>query len=446
MESYERNEKMSSPLSIPQGIDLVADLDNWTESHTLWRDQQTINLNAATNSMSPRARHALASSLADKGISSGLRSRHHQGGQFIDAIEERIQRLTCEVFGAGAAEMRPPTGSLANALVLASLVPKNRAVMTGGENSLGHSSLREKGWSGQVTSAVLSVKYEPNGVDLDLAAIERDVAQYEPAMIVVGSQAMMFPLDLAELRRIADQVGATILYDAAHPLGLMAGGRFQNPLAEGADIVTASTQKSLPGPVGGVILTRTPELMEPIYTASNQLMSNYQNNRVLSVGYTIAEMACFGEAYATACIANARTLASELAGVGLEPLFRERGFTNSNLFLLPWDSHEAAHSFARRCESVNLIVSTTRLPSTSNEPPKFGTRIGVQDVTRHGFGSEQLVELAQLLACIARGANSAEVAKRMTTLAAEFSTIFYCFENRLPAMNAISAGLTDVRP
>ncbi|MCU1414574.1 MAG: serine hydroxymethyltransferase [Microbacteriaceae bacterium] len=410
----------------------AARLDSLEHAHTTWRDSGTINLNAATNSLSPRARLALSSGFAEKGISSGLHSRHHQGGRYLDAAEELIMEMTTSMFKGAAADLRAPTGSLANAITIGALVGRDDTIMVGSASSLGHFSLRAAGWGGHLAGRVIPVPFAADGVTLDEEALFASVRLNKPAMIVVGSQAMLFPLDLGLLRRAADEVGALVVYDAAHPLGLIAGGQFQSPLTEGADIISSSTQKSFPGPVGGVIVTRTPELMEPIYTASNEFMSNYQNNRVLSFGYTVAEMEEFGHEYARETIRNARTLADVFAAEGLTPLFADRGATRSNLFLVPLGSHDKANAFAALCEEANLIVSVSRMPG-DNPPHPFGLRIGAHDVTRHGMDSEQLQEIGALLGRLARDASAAKsIGVRMAELAAEFSTVYYCFENGRP--------------
>jgi glycine hydroxymethyltransferase len=416
----------------PAAAAVAARLDQLVESHTAWRDSGTVNLNAATNSLSPRARAALSTSFAEKGISSGLHSRHHQGGRYLDAAEELIAERTTRMFHGAATDLRPPTGSLANAITIAASVPKDATIMVGSASALGHFSLREAGWGGRLTARVVPVPFEPDGVSLDEDALLASVRRDRPAMIVVGSQAMLFPLDLALLRRAADQVGALVVYDAAHPLGLIAGGAFQSPLEEGADIITSSTQKSFPGPVGGVIITRSAATMTPIYDASNQYMSNYQNNRVLSFGYAVAEMEAFGPEYAAATVRNARVLADAFADNGLTPLFAERGATRSNLFLVPWGTHEEAEAFARRCEEADLIVSTTLIPG-EDPPHPFGLRIGVHDVTRHGMGPDALTELGALVGRLAHETGSvAAVRLRMAELAADFSSVYYSFENGLP--------------
>ena len=406
---------------------IVDQLDEWERAHATWRGTQTINLNAATNSLSARARAALATSSADKGISSGLHSRHHLGGRFIDLIEAEIERVACELFGAEAADLRAPSGSLANAIVVASLVPHDRSIMVGGPGSLGHFSYRQEGWGGRLTAEVVELPMTADGTDLDLDSLARVARRTRPGMIIVGTQAMLFPVDLLGLRAVADEVGALVVYDAAHPLGLIAGGEFQDPLAEGADIVAASTQKTLPGPVGGIILTRSAAVMKPIYDATNYLMSNYQNNRVLSLGYALLEMAAFGPAYAAACIANARTFGAALAERDLVPLFADRGFTRSNQLLLAWGGKLAADDFAARCERANVIVSTVRVPSGDPDQLVFGTRIGLQDVTRHGYGPDDLAEVADVLAAITRGVEPESVRDRVSDLAGRRTRLSYCF-------------------
>jgi glycine hydroxymethyltransferase len=420
---------------LPEAREMAARLDALTERHTRWRDGGTVNLNAATNSLSRRARMALSTSLSDKGISSGLRSRHHQGGRCIDEIEELLTALTATMFGGADADLRPPTGSLANAIAVAALGDQDRPVLTGGPRELGHFSLHAGGWGGLLAGGVEFVPFHPDGITVDGAALLRQVRAVRPAVIVVGSQAMLFPLDLSAVRAAADTAGAVVVYDAAHPLGLIAAGRFQQPLAEGADVITGSTQKSLPGPVGGVIVTRTADLGRRVYDATNRYMSNYQNNRVLAYGYTMVEMRAFGAPYADATIANARFLAGEFARRGLEPLFAERGYTESNQFLVPWGSHEEAVAFARLCEQANIIVSVIALPGSTADQASHGLRIGVQDLTRHGLTREQFQQVADAVTVIAgEPGRVPRVAADMAELAARTATVYYDLENGLPPL------------
>jgi glycine hydroxymethyltransferase len=341
--------------------------------------------------------------------------------------------LTATMFGGADADLRAPTGSLANAIALAALGDRDRPVLTGGPRELGHFSLHAGGWGGLLADGVEFVSFQADGITVDGEALLRQVRAVEPAVIVVGSQAMLFPLDLGPVRKAADAVGAVVVYDAAHPLGLIAAGRFQQPLAEGADVITGSTQKSLPGPVGGVIVTRTAELGRRVYDATNRYMSNYQNNRVLAYGYTMVEMRAFGARYADATIANARFLAGEFARRGLEPLFAERGYTESNQFLVPWGTHEETVAFAQLCEQANIIVSVIALPGSAADQASHGLRIGVQDLTRHGLTREQFRQVADAIAVVAgEPGRVAQVAADMAELAARTATVYYDLDNGLP--------------
>jgi glycine hydroxymethyltransferase len=149
----------------------------------------------------------------------------------------------------------------------------------------------------------------------------------------------------------------------------------------------------------------------------------------------MAEMASFGAAYAEACLVNAQALASALARAGLEPLFADRGYTRSHMFVVPYGSHDEAQEYAERCEAADLIVSVTQLPAAREALPTFGIRIGVQDLTRRGLGPDDMAEIAELMGRLHTD-HSAEaiegVKVRMNALAEASRTVYYCFENGLP--------------
>lgn len=419
---------MSSTLA---PAELLACFDGWEQDNHRRRVLESVNLNAATNALSPRARAALSATIAVKGASGGIRTRHHLGSTDVDRIEESVTALARELFHAADADARPPTGSLANAIAITAVVPRDRPIMVGGAEALSHYTVRDEGWGGRLSAGVVPLAFAGNGVDLDLQRIARDAERHRPAAIVVGSQAMLFPVDLAGLRPIADSVGARIIYDAAHPLGLIAGGRFQDPLVEGADVIAASTQKSLPGPVGGVLLAGDTEVAEAIYKAADLLLANYQNNRVLALGITLAEMTAFGREYARRMVSTAQFLAAELRSNGLSPAFADRGFTRSNQILLPWTSKHEADAFARSCAEAHIALSTVRMPSGAGEE-RFATRVGVQDITRRGMPPAAVSELATILADVGRAGPGRISHARARELAADFQTVYYTFEHPEP--------------
>jgi glycine hydroxymethyltransferase len=262
--------------------------------------------------------------------------------------------------------------------------------------------------------------------DIDVKALTSLAWRERTKLIVVGSPLCLFPYDLRALRQIADDVGAHILYDAAHPLGLISGGEFQSPLAEGADIVTGSTHKSLPGPIGGVVLVRDADLAERVRRTADDLESNYMNNRILALGITLAEMMAFGSSYARACIENAQQLAVEFSARGITPIGSRGLFTMSNMIVLDTRGYGPATELAKRLESAGIIVSAVGLPGVDGQAS--GLRIGVQDVTRHGLRVEHIPIVAGLVSRVVSGESPERIRSETRELAETLAHVGYCFD------------------
>jgi glycine hydroxymethyltransferase len=224
------------------------------------------------------------------------------------------------------------------------------------------------------------------------------------------------------------------MYDAAHPLGLIAGGTWQNPLHVGADLLTGSTQKSLFGPIGGVIVTRDDRLGTRVFEECTRLVSNYENNRVMALGVALAELAAFGQAYANACIRNAQTLAHALHERGFEPLCADRGYTQSNQVLLRMAARVSADEVVERWERADIVATAMALPRRyTDAPPINGIRIGVQELTRLGMGTDEMLHVADLLLAAASASDPSYVGREVAELVAGFPTVYYCFDHPAPS-------------
>jgi glycine hydroxymethyltransferase len=414
--------------------DLLASLNALADEHDTWRGHETVNLNAANSVLSPAARRLFPTRLADKGISGGLGRRHHMGGRFIDEIESIVVELGRRVLRAEHVEYRPASGSIANALALGSLVDLGDTIMTLGEGAPGHQSYRRDGWGGRLVQRVVDLPFDHEALDVDVAALRHAALEARPKLLVIGTQMMLFPYNLAPIREIADEVGSLVMYDGAHVMGLMAGGAFQDPLREGADLITGSIQKSLPGPIGGLILTDSTELGERIFDNCTRLVSNYENNRVAVLGVTLAEMETFGSAYAAACNANAQAQAYAHAERGFTPLGEGRGYTASNQVILDLGNHTSADAVTERWERANIIATAVTLPAagpaTGHAPN--GIRIGVQELTRLGMGAAEMEALAGLMREAADASGPDGIASRATEMVTAFPTVYYCFEHPHP--------------
>jgi glycine hydroxymethyltransferase len=405
------------------------------EQHDVWRGRETLNLNAANGVLSDTARRMLSTRVADKGISGGLGTRHHMGGRLIDAAESIVVDLAQALFGASGVEYRPASGSLANALALAALTSPQDTLMVLNAGAPGHQSYRLDGWGGRLAQRVVDLPFDAETLDVDVGQLAEAAARYRPRLIVLGSAITLFPYTLAPVRQVADDIGALVMYDGAHAMGLFAGGVFQDPLREGADLITGSTQKTLPGPIGGLILTRSSTLDHQIFEVGTRLISNYENNRVLALGIALSEMAEFGQAYARACVANAQTLATALAEAGFHPLGEGRGYTRTNQVLLDVRPGPCpADALAERWERANIIVPALQLPSSAARAglAANGIRIGVQEVTRLGMGPAEMRHIADLMQRAADGDDPAILKHHATDLARAYPNVYYSFEHGLP--------------
>jgi glycine hydroxymethyltransferase len=221
--------------------------------------------------------------------------------------------------------------------------------------------------------------------DVDLDALEEFLARERPVLVVLGASLMLFP---HRVREIAAVVRVPLLYDASHVAGLIAEGRFQDPLAEGADLVTFSTYKSFCGPPGGAIVTNDAALAEAVATAVFPgLTANYDASRLVPLTAAALERERSAGAYADQCIANARALAQALAAEGFDVAGAERGFTDSHHIALRGGGAEAA----RRLAEANILLSASG---------DGGLRIGTQVITRQGFAETDMPHVAAACAAV----------------------------------------------
>ncbi len=232
-----------------------------TREHDRWRGEHCLNMNAAEGLMSRGARQLLASDFATRvteGIPGDKVFPHRRQNRFIDEIEGTLIGLARKLFHARCVEWRPVTTSMANAAVFVSLTRPGDTIAVQPETAGGNYSYNVAGFPPLVGLNVAELPYTGRCFELDVAGAREVVRRRRPRMIVVGGSNVLFPYPLKELRALADEVGALLLYDAAHVGLLIAAGKFQRPLEEGAHLMTISTHKIMGGAVGGMILMDDP--------------------------------------------------------------------------------------------------------------------------------------------------------------------------------------------
>jgi glycine hydroxymethyltransferase len=189
------------------------------------------------------------------------------------------------------------------------------------------------------------------------------------------------------------------MFDAAHLSGIIAGGAFQQPLAEGAHLMTCSTYKSFGGPTGGLVLTNEPQLAERLDSiAYPGLTANFDLARTAALIIAASDILEFGPDYARTCIANARTLASSLAE-RKAPVHgpADRGYTLSHHVALRAAEYNGGTTASRLLERANLLTSGIGLPLPEVPGDYNGLRIGTQEITRWGMSPEDMPAVADLL-------------------------------------------------
>ena len=259
------------------------------------------------------------------------------------------------------------------------------------------------------------------------------IRELEPTLALVGQSVFLFPTPLKEMADAAHEVGAMVMYDGAHVLGLIGGGQFQDPLREGADVVTGSSHKTFPGPQGGFILSDSEDakfhrkLNSAIFPG---VCSSYHLHHVAGKVIALAEFAEYGAAYAEAIIDNAKAFGAAMAAEGFDVLAEGRGYTASHQILTrhgDTDSGAGAKA-AQMLEDAGIITNMNMLPGDTKAMTPSGLRLGVQELTRVGMGTTQMEEVANLYArVLLKGEDPSSVKTDVTALKREFQTIRYCF-------------------
>jgi len=257
----------------------------------------------------------------------------------------------------------------------------------------------------------------------------------QPKVALFGQSVFLFPTPMKEMADAAKEVGAAVMYDGAHVLGLIAGGQFQDPLREGADVMTGSSHKTFPGPQGGFLLSSSED--EAFQKRLNNAMfpgvcSSYHLHHVAGKVMALAEFKEFGAAYANDIVTNARAFAEALAAEGFDVLAESRGYTASHQVLTrhgDLDSGAGAKA-AALLEEAGIITNMNMLPGDTKAMSPSGLRLGVQELTRVGFTADEMSDVASLYArVLLRGEDPNSVKADVHELKSTHQIIRYCFND-----------------
>lgn len=371
---------------------------------------------------------------------------------YIDQVERLCIDLAKDLFRAEFADVRPVSGVCANLVVYTTFTnPGDRMLALAIPNG-GHISSGRKEFSGTAGAVHgLEVEYFPfdryeMNIDVDKAKqkIEKMAKEENkpPKLGMFGGSLFLFPQPLKELAESLHNVGATVAYDAAHVAGLIAGGIFQDPLREGADVVCLSTHKTLFGPQGGAVLSfeKYAEQIKKATFPSNT--SNHHLHNLAGKAVAFAEMLEFGKQYAKQVVANAKALGQALHERGLNLLGEHKGFTETHQIAVDVSKYGLGGDMERALESANIIVNRQLLPGDIQAGRHYqnpgGIRIGTSEITRIGMKENEMVEVAELIKRIVIDKQDPKKVKPdVLEFRKDFQKVHYCFESAKKAYEYI---------
>jgi len=399
--------------------------------------EESIPLIASENIMSPMAMEMLLTDLGFRYAEGLPHKRYYQGNQIVDIIEDKVTDLGRALFNAKYVDPRPLSGTNSNMAVLYAFTKPGETITTPALSGGGHISSAPFGAVGFRGLKTRNYPFDVDEMNIDVDGTIKLLKEVKPKLAWFGQSVFLFPTPLKELRETLDEIGATVVYDAAHVLGLIAGRQFQDPLREGAQIITGSTHKTLPGPQHGIIVGETDEekwkkVQRGVFPGT---LSNHHLNAMAALGVTLAEHLEFGESYAKQIIKNAQILGSELSSYGFKVLGEKNGYTKSHTLAIDVSSNGGGKEVAEKLESCNIILNKNLLPLDDNKKSMnpSGIRIGTQEVTRIGFKESDIKYVAELISdIIIKKKDPEKMREKVRDFKSQFDEVKYCFGKFTP--------------
>lgn len=397
---------------------------------------------ASENVLSPRALEMLPTDLHGRYAEGLPGKRYYQGTKYFDEIETKAIELAKKLFKSSWANVQSTSGTVSNMAALKALAQPGETITAVSTADGGHISHAKMGAVGLRGLKVVEYPWDAETMTVDADAAAKVIRQEKPKVALLGQSMFLFPTPVKEVAIAAHEVGAKVFYDGAHVLGLIAGGQFQDPLREGADVMTGSTHKTLPGPQGGVNLAHnfdanTDEGKKFLRSLESSVfpgvVSSYHLHHVAAKAVAFAEHLEFGEAYAKQTIKNAKALAQGLHEQGFRVLGEALGFTKSHQVVVQiGELGEGKGKWAaEQLEKANIITNMNMIPGDTKAMSPSGMRLGTQELTRIGLKESHMKEVAALYAkVLLKNADPAKVLDEVKRLRGQFKALQYCFNEK----------------
>ena len=387
---------------------------------------RSLNLIASENLISPTVRRFYDNELiARYGCyeTGNLAQREYTGNKYIYEIEYATQELAKEVFHAEYVDLRPLSGHTAGLATILALTPPGQCLLEYHLRDWGHGMMAPACDCVPHLKQSLRIAYFRfvGDYEFDLSDLERQIDEEKPVTVILGSSGLLFPEPVAEIKKICAARNITLIADASHVSGLIAGGVYPNPLEHGADIMFLSTHKSFPGPQGGMILSNDKSLIEKVgNTLSPGMVTSHHVFRLPALAAALLEVKKFGKAYGEQIIKNSQALGAALDAQGVEVLAKDRGYSATHILLADIRKFGSSQEIAKYLESGNIFVS--------DDFGSGGTqiRLGTAEITRRGMKESDMQSIALLIAkALHKNESEAVLSEKVAALVSPFTHCAY---------------------
>lgn len=403
-----------------------------------WRGKRCLNLLAPEAPTSPTVRALLASEIGTRAAEGhiGRVNRWFAGTQHIDEVESLCVELLKLAFRCRYADHRLMGSMLGNMAVYHALTQPGDTVMTAAQPFGGHSSNRLDGPAGTRGLNIVDVPFDPVELEVDLDAFAQVARAVRPKLVVLGMSMTLFPLPVRQMSDIIAEWGGRFIFDGAHQAGLIAGGQFQDPLTEGAAVLTGSAGKTFSGPQSGMIMWNDSTLTEPLTEAIFPvLVATHQVNRVAALAVAAAEMLEYGRQYMAQIVKNSQALGKALDERGIPVLAARRGYSRSHQVIANVKQFGGGLEVAHRLAEANIITNKNLVPGDRPEDwdRPSGLRIGTIEITRLGMREADMATIADFMArVLIENEAPVQVGQDVVDFRLPQQTFYYCFDNGLP--------------
>jgi len=392
-------------------------------------ERECFNLNPAGNAMNPHAEAFLAAGLGSRPSLGYPGDKYEMGLEAVEQIEAITAELCAEIFQAKFAEIRVASGAMANLYVFMATCKAGDTIIVPPASIGGHVTHQMAGAAGLYGLDIHEAPVDAANFTVDLQGLRKLARSLKPKLITIGGSLNLFAHPVKEVRAIADEVGALVMFDAAHLCGMIAGRAWANPLLEGAHLMTMSTYKSLGGPAGGLIVSNDAGLAQRLDAiAYPGMTANFDVAKSAALALTMLDWREHGQDYARAMVRVAKALAQELDKNGVPVFGGAGGFTTSHQFAVKAEKFGGGQTASKKLRKANLLVSGIGLPIPAVAGDLNGIRIGTPEIVRWGVGERDAAQLAEFVARALASNDPASIASDVSQFRAKFNTLHYIIQ------------------